>query len=52
MFGTLRAVWAEMGEGKCISEKKGGGGVLALIISAIQQMLRVEMTSDLRTIAE
>jgi hypothetical protein len=42
MFGTLQAVWAEMGQGKFFSEeKKRGGGVLALITSAIQQMPRV-----------
>jgi hypothetical protein len=26
VFVTLQAVWAEMGQGKCISEKGGGGG--------------------------
>jgi len=41
MFGALQAVWAEMGQGKCISEKGGSGGGLVLITSAIQQMPRV-----------
>jgi len=41
LFGILQAVWAEMGQGKCISgggKKKWG---LGLITSAIQQMPRI-----------